>query len=387
MQSIASLAFGLSLLSAAKAQTSTSCNPTEKTCPSDAGLDQSSYSVDFTQGASSDWNMTYGSVAYDATNGANFTIAASGDAPTMQSNWYIFFGEVSVEMRTAPGTGIVSCAILESDDLDEIDWEWLGGTAGQVETNYFGKGNTTTYDRETYVDMADSQSEFHNYTVVWTKESLTWKIDGATVRTLAYADALAGDNYPQTPMRVKLGIWAGGDSSNSAGTIAWAGGATDYSDGPFTAYIKSVSIVNYNPAGTYTYGDTSGSYDSIELGDSTSSTSTSSTSSSGSSSSSSGSNSSSGSDSSSSSSGSTTTSSGTIGGASLMNGTSVSGTNSSTVPAVSGSNSSTSTGSSSASSSTSTAVTASAAGGALWSPRTLGTSALVAIFGGALLMV
>lgn len=269
-----------------------------------------------------------------------------------------------------------------------------------------------TYDRETYVDMADSQSEFHNYTVVWTKESLTWKIDGATVRTLAYADALAGDNYPQTPMRVKLGIWAGGDSSNSAGTIAWAGGATDYSDGPFTAYIKSVSIVNYNPAGTYTYGDTSGSYDSIELGDSTSSTSTSSTSSSGSSSSSSGSNSSSGSDSSSSSSGSTTTSSGTIGeffsppplshdhlslhprltrqkpgGASLMNGTSVSGTNSSTVPAVSGSNSSTSTGSSSASSSTSTAVTASAAGGALWSPRTLGTSALVAIFGGALLMV
>lgn len=87
--------------------------------------------------------MTYGSVTYDATNGANFTIAESGDAPTMQSNWYIFFGEVSVEMKVAPGTGIVSCAILESDDLDEIDWEWLGGTADQVETNYFGKGNTT----------------------------------------------------------------------------------------------------------------------------------------------------------------------------------------------------------------------------------------------------
>lgn len=164
MQSVASLAFGLSLLSAAKAQTSTSCNPTEsmswpdtpdstsknfkidlatETCPSDTGLDASSYSVDFTQGASSDWTMTYGSVVYDTTKGANFTIAESGDAPTMQSDWYIFFGEVSVEMMTAPGTGIVSCAILESDDLDEIDWEWLGGTAAQVETNYFGKGNTS----------------------------------------------------------------------------------------------------------------------------------------------------------------------------------------------------------------------------------------------------
>lgn len=113
------------------------------TCPADTGLDQSSYTVDFTQGESSDWNMTYGSATYDSTNGATFTITESGDAPTMQSNWYIFFGVVSVEMKTASGTGIVSCAILESDDLDEIDWEWLGGTADQVETNYFGKGNTT----------------------------------------------------------------------------------------------------------------------------------------------------------------------------------------------------------------------------------------------------
>lgn len=170
-------------------------------------------------------------------------------------------------MKAAPGTGIVSSAILESDDLDEIDWEWLGGTATEVETNYFGKGNTTTYDRETYVQMADSQSDFHNYTIVWTEESTIWMIDGESVRTLAYADANGGSNYPQTPMRVKLGIWAGGDSSNSEGTIEWAGGETDYDDGPFTAYIKSVSITNYNPAKSYTYGDLTGSYDSIVLGD------------------------------------------------------------------------------------------------------------------------
>ncbi|KAI3394318.1 hypothetical protein diail_2912 [Diaporthe ilicicola] len=170
-------------------------------------------------------------------------------------------------MKAAPGTGIVSCAILESDDLDEIDWEWLGGTATEVETNYFGKGNTSNYDRETYVQMADSQSDFHNYTIVWTKETTTWMIDGESVRTLAYADANGGDNYPQTPMRVKLGIWAGGDPSNSEGTIEWAGGETDYNDGPFTAYVQSVSITNYDPAKSYTYGDLTGSYDSIVLGD------------------------------------------------------------------------------------------------------------------------
>lgn len=209
--------------------------------------------------------MTYGSVTYDATNGATYTISKSGDAPTMQSNFYMFFGSVSVVMKASAGTGIVSTAILESDDLDEIDWEFLGGTATNVQTNYFGKGNTSTYDREQDATISDSQADFHNYTIVWTKDTTTWLVDGKSMRTLAYADAVGGQNYPQTPMRVKLGIWAGGDSSNSAGTIEWAGGETDYTQGPFTAYIKSVSIVNYNPACSYTYGDLTGSYSSIEM--------------------------------------------------------------------------------------------------------------------------
>lgn len=74
-------------------------------------------------------------------------------------------------------------------------------------------------------------------------------------------------------MSVRLGIWAGGSSSNE-GTIEWAGGVTDYSDGPFTMYVKSVSIVNYNPAESYKWTDKSGSMDSIETIGGTSSTGT-----------------------------------------------------------------------------------------------------------------
>lgn len=54
--------------------------------------------------------------------GAEFTISEQGDAPTIESEFYIFFGHVDVKMRAANGTGIVSTWILESDDLDEIDW-------------------------------------------------------------------------------------------------------------------------------------------------------------------------------------------------------------------------------------------------------------------------
>lgn len=37
--------------------------------------------------------------------------------------------------------------VLESDDLDEIDWEFIGGSNNQVQSNFYGKGNTTNYNR------------------------------------------------------------------------------------------------------------------------------------------------------------------------------------------------------------------------------------------------
>lgn len=85
------------------------------------------------------------------------------------------------------------------------------------------------------------------------------------MRTLAYEDAQGGSRFPQTPMRVRIGIWAGGDPSNGQGTIEWAGGQTDYSQAPFTMYVKDVHITNANPAESYIWTDRSGSYESIKL--------------------------------------------------------------------------------------------------------------------------
>ncbi|KAF7114763.1 hypothetical protein CNMCM5793_000302 [Aspergillus hiratsukae] len=259
------------LVSLGAAQTYTSCNPTEKTCPPDTGLDQWSLSTDFTQGSSDEWTAIAGNVTY-GSNGAEFTIAKRFDAPTLETNFYIFFGEVEVVMKSASGTGIVSSIVMQSDDLDEIDWESIGTDTTQVENNYFGKGNTTTYNRAVWETVSTPQDEFHAYKVVWTPAAITWYIDGTSVRTLAYADALDGKNFPQTPMVVKLGIWAGGDPSNGEGTIEWAGGETDYADVPFTMYVKSVNIVNYNPASSYNYTDETGSYTSIMASNSTTGT-------------------------------------------------------------------------------------------------------------------
>ncbi|KAF9636011.1 putative extracellular cell wall glucanase crf1 allergen asp f9 protein [Lasiodiplodia theobromae] len=259
------------LPSLATAQTYSSCNPTNSSqfpCSADAGLCQSTvFESDFTTGDNSSWHSLAGTVTY-SDEGAAFTIAERGDAPTIETDFYIFYGRVEVTMKAAPGTGIVSSIVVESNDLDEIDWEFLGGENSIVQSNYFGKGNTTTYDREEEHDVTTPQDVSHVYAIDWTAEQIVWSIDNTTVRTLAYADALSGQNFPQTPSTVRLGIWAGGDEDNSYWTRVWAGGNTTYSAAagmPWTMTVEKVRITNYNPASSYNYTDTTGDADSIAL--------------------------------------------------------------------------------------------------------------------------
>ncbi len=248
----------------ATAQTFSDCNPTQKDCPNDPAMPQN-WSTDFTAGKDSikGWKQTAGSLKY-SSDGAQFVISQKGDAPTIGSDAYFHFGYVEVTMKASSGQGIVSSIVLESDDLDEVDWEWIGGVDSKVQTNYFGKGNTTTYDRMIQYDVANNQNEFHTYALNWTAESLTWLIDSKPVRTLNYADAVGGKNYPQTPCNLRLGNWAGGDS-DSQGTREWAGGSVDYSKSPFTMTVKSVKVINYSPGTEYQYTDKSGDYKSIKV--------------------------------------------------------------------------------------------------------------------------
>jgi len=264
--------FRAALLAAAiapfvSAQTYTSCNPLSNTCPADPGINQATFNTDFRSSSNlpGGWTLVnQGGVTYDS-NGINLVLAKQGDNPTIQSDGYMLFGTMTVTTRAAGGQGIISSLILLSDDLDEVDWEFIGGNTGQVESNYFGKGDTTSYNRAYYHNVSNPQSIYHTYTVEWTPDSIQWIIDGNSVRTLTPTEAEGGSRFPQTPMRVRLGIWAGGDPSNGPGTVEWAGGPTDYSAAPFSMSIQSVQITNYSPGSSYTYGDNSGSYQSIQV--------------------------------------------------------------------------------------------------------------------------
>lgn len=253
-----------------QAQTFSSCKDNLPSCAPNTAQKSPTLSTKFGAGGTPPpgWVQAQckGKTAYDA-NGVGFTVAGTGDCPGIETEAYVLFGLFEVKMKAAPGQGIISSIVMESDALDEVDWEFIGGEDFRVQSNYFGKGDTTYYNRMVYVPITDPQNQWHTYSVNWTSSAITWLVDGAPVRTLLYADAQGGTRFPQTPMKLKIGIWAGGDAGagNAPGTVTWAGGPVDYSKGPFSMYVESASITNYSPADTYKYKDNSGTWQSIDV--------------------------------------------------------------------------------------------------------------------------
>lgn len=258
------------LTSQVAAQVVSDCNPMNGTdCPPNPafGMD---FNFNFNSTPDKNaWATHVGPVEYDSENGAAFTIKKQGDSPTIKSKFYFFGGRTEIIMKASPGAGIISSMMWVSDTLDEVDWEFVGSDPNHVQSNYFGKGKLVyTEGEEHLVPGAPVAEEFHNYTCDWTKERLEWWIDGNRVRVLERADALEnGDSYPQTPMRLFLGIWAGGDPSLAEGTREWAGGDADYDAGPYTMYVKEAHVTDYSSGKEYAYGDDSGMWESIEIVD------------------------------------------------------------------------------------------------------------------------
>lgn len=219
------------LAASVAAQTYTSCNPLNATCPDDAALGttyNTTFDASTTELNPNLWNVTAGTESIQFTDtGAELVISESGDSVTAESTFYIFWGQVEIIMQAAAGTGIISTFNMLSDDLDEIDLEIMGGNTSYVESNWYGWGNTSQHNA-LYHPCDGPQQKMHNYTINWDKTQLQWIIDGTVARTVPYA---AAGQYPQTPSILKFGIWAGGDASEPEGTITWAGGKTDWSKG------------------------------------------------------------------------------------------------------------------------------------------------------------
>ncbi|PCH06157.1 Concanavalin A-like lectin/glucanases superfamily [Penicillium occitanis (nom. inval.)] len=244
----------------------TACNPLDQSCPADPALGTEHTWLFNSTLDDKLWNMTTGVINY-TSEGADFSITAVNGSTLLQSNFYIFFGVMEAHVKMAQGAGIISSVILQSDDLDEIDWEWVGYNTSSVQSDFFGKGNTTTSDRGAFHTVLNAHTEFHNYTSYWDQDRLEWWIDGTLVRTVNYSEPLTvyGKNYPQTPCRVKISNWPVGIQGQSIGNLEWGGGYVNWTELPFTMTVQKLRVQDFHSGKEYTYTDQSGTYQSINV--------------------------------------------------------------------------------------------------------------------------
>ncbi len=225
---------------------------------------------DFTKGECDGFTSIGTKITYDS-KGATFPMSKKGDSPTLRSDKYIFFGHVEVKVQAAQGKGIITSLVLLSDDLDEVDFETVGAENKQIQSNYFSKGDDSTYNRGGFHDVDSPLTVSHTYAFDWTAEKVEWFINGKSVRVLKASDV--GDKFPQSPMQVKVGAWVAGYDGNAPGTIEWSGGVADFSNGPATAIYQSVKVTDYAGGSSatdkkvkeYVYGDRTGSAKSIQV--------------------------------------------------------------------------------------------------------------------------
>ncbi|EIN08533.1 glycoside hydrolase family 16 protein [Punctularia strigosozonata HHB-11173 SS5] len=188
----------------------------------------------------------------------------------LSSTRYMQYGTVSAKLKTGRWGGVVTAFITMSNIRDEIDWEFPGNTTTEGQTNYFWQGYVPDPNNgKTIGNLTDTFSNYHEYTIDWQPDVLTFLIDSKPVRTLNKNDTLDAQgvaHYPMTPARVQLSIWPAGLNSTSAGTVAWSGGLIDWNDpdyvaaGHFYALVSEVSVKCANVSGeganvtSYVYG-------------------------------------------------------------------------------------------------------------------------------------
>jgi len=169
----------------------------------------------------------------------------------LSSTRFVHYGTITASLKTGRWGGVITAFITMSDVKDEIDWEFPGANTTTGQSNYFWQGVIpTTTNGGIHGGLTDTYSNFHDYTIDWQPDALTFSIDGKVVRTVQKTDTVVNGvaNYPTTPARIQLSLWPAGIPGTPQGTLDWAGGMINWDDpdykaaGQFYALVQSVTV-------------------------------------------------------------------------------------------------------------------------------------------------
>jgi len=202
-----------------------------------------------------DWVVQQGSYLNTTSDGeaAIALTLTQGGGTLLSSTRYVHYGQITARVKTGRWAGVVTAFITMSDIKDEIDWEFPGNRTTEGQTNYFWQGVIPSVTNGvTETGFTDTYANWHDYTIDWQPDSLTFLVDGNVTRTIKAADCVNNvtgvTQFPNTPSRIQLSLWPAGIPSEPNGTVQWAGGLINWSDpdyvsaGHFYALFQSVTV-------------------------------------------------------------------------------------------------------------------------------------------------
>ncbi|GAA6010146.1 hypothetical protein JCM10207_005638 [Rhodosporidiobolus poonsookiae] len=201
-------------------------------------------------------NPNLGAYAADGSTGQTaltLSLTEQGNGTVITSTRSMLYGNVTAKVKSVAGAGILTAFTLVSGTKDQIDFEWTTNATDVAQTAYFYRGELNNYATGQQVNGPDRASDYHEYTISWMPDAITWLIDGYVVRNVSRASTADPSipslyNYPRTPSRIQFSIWPAGREGNPNGLVAFAGGNIDWtapeyaSNGYYASYVSAVNV-------------------------------------------------------------------------------------------------------------------------------------------------
>ncbi|KAG9457377.1 hypothetical protein H6P81_001885 [Aristolochia fimbriata] len=134
------------------------------------------------------------------------------------------FFSASIKLPADYTAGVVVAFYMSNGDIfeknhDEIDFEFLGNIRGRewrIQTNVYGNGSTGIGREERYGLWFDPSEDFHQYSILWTRDQIIFYIDDIPIREVKRMESMGGD-FPAKPMSLYATIWDGSNWATLGG--------------------------------------------------------------------------------------------------------------------------------------------------------------------------
>ncbi|KAJ3674116.1 hypothetical protein LUZ60_006108 [Juncus effusus] len=166
------------------------------------------------------------------------------------------FFSASIKLPSDYTAGVVVAFYMSNGDVyekthDELDFEFLGNIKGRdwrIQTNIYGNGSTSIGREERYGLWFDPTEDFHQYSILWTHDTIIFYIDDVAIRELK-KDRSMGAQFPSKPMSLYATIWDGSTWATSGGRYK-----VNYKYAPYIAeftdlILHSCSTYRFSPCG------------------------------------------------------------------------------------------------------------------------------------------